>query len=123
MVGITTATIIILLSGGGADHYLTDLKGPLKEHVPDKERRSEILDAGKALSKDLKPLGKEIDEHFADFVRVHADYHSMETDFDSATARLVADQKKATQLMLDARDAMHEQMTREEWDAVFQRED
>lgn len=30
---------------------------------------------------------------------------------------------KATKLILDARDAMHEQMSKEEWEAVFQTKD
>ena len=49
----------------------------------------------------------------------HTDFSSTAAEFDLATARLVADQKATSKLVLDARDAMHEQMTREEWTAVF----
>ena len=121
MIGVTTATIIILLSGGGeVEHSLTGLKKPVKKNIDDKGRQKLILDESKALSKDLKSLGKEIDGHVENFVKVHADFYSTGADFDFVTEQLVADQKQATKRILDARDVMHEQMTRDEWNAVFQ---
>ena len=120
MVGVTTATIIILLSGGGdVEHFLTEVKKGVKEHIEDKDRRKIILSESKDLSKDLKKLGKQIDRHFEDVSDVHADFHSGEDDFDAATAQLVNDQKVLSELILDARDNMKAQMTREEWEAVF----
>ena len=124
MIGITTATIIVLLNGGGdMGYFLADLKGAVKKNIDDKDRRNLILDEKKALSKELKPLEKEINKHFEDFVKVHADFHSTEADFDVVTEQLVADQKRTTKRILDARDIMHEQMTKEEWTAVFKSED
>jgi hypothetical protein len=120
MVGITTATIIILLSGGGdVEHYLTDLKKDVKKHVDDKTRRKAILDESKALSKELKTLGKQVDDSIEDIARVHVEFGSEEADFQALTSQLVAQQKEASRLILDARDTMHEQMTREVWEAVF----
>ncbi len=91
MVGITTATIIILLSGGGeTEHYLTGLKKGVKNHVEDKGRRELILDESKVLSKNLKSLGKEIEGHFTGLVQVHADFQSVEADFDAADEVVVS---------------------------------
>ncbi len=118
---IGTLTLLMLIfGGGGLEFYLTNLKGDVKEHVQDKARQELIIDAGKVLSEDLQTLEKQIDVHFEDLIAVHTDFHSVATDFDAATANLKADQKEVSQLILDARDAMHKQMTKEEWEAVFQ---
>jgi len=102
------------------EFYLTNLKGDVKEHVQDKARQELIIDAGKVLSEDLQTMGKQIDVHFEDLIAVHADFQSIATDLDAATAKLTADQKEVSKLILDARDAMHKQMTKDEWEAVFQ---
>ncbi len=118
---IGTLTLLMLIfGGGGLEFYLTNLKGDVKEHVQDKARQELIIDASDALSSNLQTLGKQIDVHFEDLITVHADFHSIASDFDAATAQLKADQKEVSQLILDARDAMHKQMTEEEWEAVFQ---
>lgn len=118
---IGTLTLLMLIfGGGGLEFYLTNLKGDVKEHVQDKARQELIIDASEALSSNLQTLEKQIDVHFEDLIAVHADFHSIATDFDAATAQLRADQKEVSQLILDARDAMHKQMTKEEWEAVFQ---
>lgn len=124
MVGITTAAIIVLLSGGGdLEHYLTDLKKEVKIHVTDKEQRGVILDESKQLAKDLKALGKQIDQHIEDLSRTHANFQALEGDYDQVTANLVSDQKQASKRMLDARDVMHAQMSKAEWEAVFKQTD
>ena len=122
MIWGTLAVLIILFSGGSLEFYLTNLKGPVKEHVADKVQQEIIIDAGKALAKDLKELSEEINDDFEDLVEVHSEYDSSESDFDEAIADLKASQKKLSHMVLDARDTMHEQMTKEEWEAVFKPE-
>ena len=119
MIWGTLAVLIILFSGGSLEFYLTNLKGPVKEHVANKASQEIIIDAGKALAKDLKELGEEIGDDFEELVEVHGEYDSVASDFDEATAQLKADQKELSRLVLDARDVMHDQMTKEEWNAVF----
>lgn len=119
MIWATLAYLIILFGDGGLEHYLTDLKGDVKEHVQDKARQELIIDEGKALSGEMETLGKQIDEHFNDLVVVHGEFTSSAADFDEVSAKLKTDQAEAAQLILDARDAMHEQMTKEEWTAIF----
>ena len=119
MIWGTLAVLIILFSGGSLEFYLTNLKKPVKEHVQDKACQEIIIDAGKALSKGLEELGEEINDHFEDLVEAHSEYDSVASDFDEATAQLKADQKELSRLVLDARDVMHDQMTKEEWNAVF----
>ena len=116
----TLAILIFLFGGGdGLAFYLTNLKGDVKEHVQDKACQEIILDASKALAEDLTALAGEIDDHFEDLAEVHSEYGSVASDFDEVVASLKADQKELSLLVLDARDAMHEQMTKEEWEAVF----
>ena len=117
---VGTLTILLLIfSGGSLEFYLTHIKSDVKEHVQDKACQEIIIDASKALAKDLKELGEEVDDHFEDWVEVHSDYDSAASDFDEVTVALKADQKELSRLVLDARDTMHEQMTKQEWNAVF----
>jgi flagellar motility protein MotE (MotC chaperone) len=123
MIIATITALIIIFGGSGLEFYLTNLKGPVKEHVQDKERQENIFDASKALSKNLKQLRKRTDANFGDLIKVHGDYQSAEADFAEVTDRLLENQKEVSKLILDARDAMHGQMTKEEWEAVFKPED
>jgi hypothetical protein len=118
---IATATLLIYLFGGGGslEFYLTNLKDPVKEHVQDNDRQDAILDASKDLSKELKDLQKEITDQFSDYVDLHSEYDSTAGEFDAVTEKMVASQLQLSKQVLDARDKMHEQMTIDEWRAVF----
>jgi len=110
---------MLLFGGDGLVFYLTNLKGDVKEYVQDKARQEIIIDSSKNLSKDLGELAEEIDDHFDDLLEVHSEYGSVASDFDEAIFTLKADQKELSRLVLDTRDTMHDQMTKEEWNAVF----
>ena len=118
IIGIT-ALFIFLFGGGGLEFYLTNLKDSVKDTVPDKPRQEVILDASKALAKDLESLQKDVVKQFKAYVDVHGNYEATPADFDAVTTRLVSDQQQLGKLVLDARDKMHEQMTADEWRAVF----
>ena len=123
MIIATITALIIIFGGSGLEFYLTNLKSPVKEHVQDKERQESILDASEALSKTLKQVRKRTDANFGDLIKVHGDYQSTEADFVEITDRLLENQQDTIRATLDARDTMHEQMTKEEWEAVFKTED
>ena len=117
---IATITALMLIFGGSSlEFFLINLKKPVKEYVADEDRQDAILDAGKALEEDLKVLTKDVEEHFRALVEVHSVYESTTEDYLAAGAKLKADQNRLTTLVLDARDTMKAQMTREEWEAVF----
>ena len=115
----TLAVLMFLFSGGSLEFYLTNMKGDVKEHVQDKAREEIVIETSKNLSKDLGELAEEIDDHFEDLAEVHSEYDSVSSDFDEAIEALKANQKELSRLVLDVRDVMHEQMTKEEWNAVF----
>lgn len=120
---IATITALILIFGGSnLEFFLTNLKKPVKEYVADADRQDAILDAGKALEKELKELTKDVEDHFNEIVEVHSVYESTTENYLTAGAKLKADQNRLTTLVLDTRDVMKENMTREEWEAVFKEE-
>jgi hypothetical protein len=119
----TLAALMLIFGGGTLEFYLTNLKSDVKEHVQDKDCQKIIIAAGKTLEKELKELQKDTEDHFAELVEVHSEYDSMPEDYDTAGENLKADQKRLSTLVLDTRDVMKEQMSREEWNAVFQAED
>jgi hypothetical protein len=117
---IALAAIFALLFGGGSlEFYLTNLKGPVKEYVQDKDRQSAVLDASKELGKELKTLQKDVKDQFKDYTDLHADYTSTPADFDAVTDKMVASQLQLSEKVLDARDEIKKNMTAEEWAAVF----
>lgn len=122
MIIATITALIIIFGGSGLEFYLTNLKKPVKEYVQDKERQESILDASTALSKELKELRKRTDANFGELIEVHGDYHSTESDFTQVTDKLLENQQETIRATLDTRDIMHEQMTKEEWEAVFKPE-
>jgi hypothetical protein len=119
LIATIAALIMIFSGGGGLELYLTNLKEAVKANVEQKGCRKEILATSKALSKELVSLSETIESHFDEVVAVHAEYGSAAQDFDVVIAKLVADQEEASRLILDAREAMHAQMTKAEWEAVF----
>ena len=119
LIATIAALMMIFSGGGGLELYLTDLTEPVKANVEEKGCRKEIMGTSKALAKDLVALGKTIETHFDEMVGVHAEYGSVAQDFDVVIAKLVDDQKEASRLILVAREAMHAQMTKPEWEAVF----
>lgn len=122
-VGVTIAALAVLLggkSGGGTSHFLIDMDKQIKSVVQDKNRRNAILSETGNLSKQLKVFEKNINSHLKDYIGVHSDYESKDSDFDSVTACFSADQQQVTKLILDVREKMRELMTKEEWDLVFQ---
>ena len=119
MIIAITALFIFLFGGGGLEFYLTNLKDSVKDAVPDKPRQEVILDASKALAKDLESLQKDVGKQFNAYAEVHGNYKATPADFDAVTTRLVSDQQQFGKSVLDARDKMHEQMNADEWRAVF----
>jgi hypothetical protein len=117
---IALAAIFALLFGGGSlEFYLTNLKGPVKEYVQDKDRQSAVLDASKELGKELTALQKDAKNQFQDYTDLHADYTSTPADFDAVTDKIVASQLQLSEKVLDARDEIKKNMTAEEWAAIF----
>jgi hypothetical protein len=117
---IALAAIFALLFGGGSlEFYLTNLKGPVKEYVQDKDRQSAVLDASKELGKELTALQKDAKDQFQDYTDLHADYTSTAADFDAVTDKMVASQLRLSKKVLDARDEIKKNMTAEEWAAIF----
>lgn len=121
LVGVTTATILLLVFGGGKDlgHYLVDSDKAIKTAVEDKTRRGEILDVTKQLKKDLKKDRKVYFKSVENWLDLHQDYETTSDDFDAQLEVVMAGQEQLMNTTLDGRNKMHEQMTADEWHAVF----
>ena len=120
-VGVTTATILLLVFGSGKDlgHYLVNSDKAIKTVVEDKPRRGEILDVTKQLSKDLKKERKVYIAAVEDYLDLHQSYEATSEDFDAQLEEILGQQQQLIETTLDARDKMHERMTADEWHAVF----
>lgn len=121
LVGATTATILILVFGGGKGlgHYLANSDKAIKQAVEDKERRSEILKVTKQFSKDLKKEQKAYSSSVEDWLDLHQNYETMPEDFNSQADEIMKQQHRMIETILDTREAMKSNMTAEEWRQVF----
>ena len=120
LVGVTTATIIaILISQTGLGHYLTDSDKTIKKVVIEKERRNDILDVTKQLSKDLKKQRKAYLGSVDEWLSLHQDYEATPEDFTSKLEVIKDQQQQIMKTTLDARDEMHMRMTPDEWQEIF----
>jgi hypothetical protein len=119
IIGILTVLALLFAGGGSLEFFLTNLKEPVKAHVQDKDRRGAVLDASKALGKELKALNKDVKDQFKDYTDLHADYTSTAADFDAVTDKMIASQSQLSKHVLDARDEIKKNLTAEEWAAIF----
>jgi len=117
---IATFTAIMILMGGGGVLFNFDIfKDVVKDQIEDKDLRKELVadmdnanTALKTYNKDMKDLGKKV-------AKTNAHYYSTEGEFSALTA--LADTKRLDTIrqMLDARYALIEKMTPEQWDAMY----
>ncbi len=119
------ALMTILLLGGSSSFmldYIADARDIVRDVVPRGERRSAALDTVKAMrnterayQKHLKGIGKEL------FGALELP-DDVESEIDAVwTVHFAAVQQNNTD-MLDLRFELREQLTREEWAAVFSSE-
>lgn len=119
LIALITGIVLLFSSGGGLEFYLTNVKDAVEDHVKDEAKQKVILAASDDLTNQLEVLSKDVEKQFRSYVKVHSDPNSTAADFDEVTAKLVAEQQKMAKMILDARDKMHGQMTKEEWESVF----
>jgi hypothetical protein len=119
IIGILTVLALLFAGGGSLEFFLTNLKEPVKAHVQDKDRRGAVLDASKALGKELKSLHKDVNNQFGDYTDLHTDYTSTPAEFDAVTDKMIASQSQLSKHVLDARDEIKKNLTAEEWTAIF----
>jgi hypothetical protein len=93
--------------------------GAAKYSMSDKERRSEVLDITKQLSKDLKKERKVYIAAVEDYLDLHQTYEAASEDFDAQLEAVMGQQQHLIETTLDAREAMKEHMTADEWHSVF----
>ena len=118
---VATLTILMLLFGGGGslENYLLNIKKPVTAAVENKETVNEVIDLSKELKKQLKVQNKEITDLRESFLDLHTNHDAESDDFEAYLDRLMIARETGQQQILDARMAMKDLMTQEEWTEVF----
>ena len=118
---IATITALFLLFGGGdsLEHYLVDIKKPLKAAVESKDKVNQVLDLSKELGKQLKTKNKELAELRDSFLGLHTKYNATPAELEAYIDKLMSTREEGQKQILDTRTAMKNLMTREEWTEVF----
>ena len=117
---VAIATLIMMFGGGGSlENYLLDIKKPVKAAVESKATVKEVLHLSKALKKQLKAQNKEITKLRENFLDLHTQYDTNLADIEAYVDSMMTVRERGQKHILDARSAMKNLMTREEWTAVF----
>ena len=118
---VATIAVFLLMFGGGdsLENYLLNIKKPVKAAVEDRTTVKEVLHLSKALKKQLKAQNKEITKLRENFLDLHTQYETKPTDIEAYIDSLMIVRERGQKHILDARSAMKNLMTREEWTAVF----
>ena len=120
----TIATLMILFGGGSSlEHYLLDIKKPVKAAVESKQTVNKVLDLSKKLGKQLKAENKKITELKGSFLDLHTNYDAKSADFETVIDKMMAAREEGQKNILDARFAMKNLMTEGEWAEVFSLKD
>jgi len=122
---IASIAALMLLFGGGnsLENYLLHIKKPVKAAVESKVTVNEVLDLSKELGKQLKAQNKEITKLRDSFLDLHTKYDAKPADIEAHIDKLATAREEGQKHILDARSAMKNLMTREEWTKVFSLKD
>ena len=117
---IATFTAIMILMGGGSPLFNFDMfKDVVKDQIEDKELRKELVAEVDKANKALKTYHKDMEDLGKKFVKTNAHYHSSRNDIDGLTGLADAKRLDTIRQLLDARYALIDKMTKEQWDAMY----
>ncbi len=115
---IATYLTLMMIFGGGSSFSFDPFKEALKRDIEDKSRRKELIaeidranDAYKSYKKDYKEISKILKETSARHDATRGDFRAIILSADERRARLMSE-------LLDARFALHDKMSAEEWAAM-----
>jgi hypothetical protein len=114
--------LTILFLGGsstGMLDYIDDTRDNVKEVMVKDERRKEALGTLKAIKKITKARNKQVKRASKEFTKAFAGADSSEKVLDDIWAGYFAAIIQHDHELLDLRFELKEQLTREEWEAVF----
>jgi hypothetical protein len=118
---IATVTTLIILFGGGAGFSFGVFKDAIKEQIKDKERRKELVAEIDRADAVLKTYRKELKSFSKNLVETNARHDATRGEFDAIAARADVRRIQMTRELLDARFALRDKMTEDEWNAMYER--
>lgn len=117
---IALLTILFLgASSTGMLDYIDDTRDNVKEVMVKDERRKEALGTLKAIKKITKARNKQVKRASKEFTKAFAGADSSEKVLDDIWAGYFAAIIQHDHELLDLRFELKEQLTREEWEAIF----
>ncbi len=123
---IATTTALILYFGGSSgsiEHFLLDIKKPVKTSVQSKAVSKELIKISKELGKDLKKQNKRLGKLQSSFLDLHVQHDATLKTCTDLIDRMIEIQRAGQKQILDARFAMREHVTAEEWRILFRRDE
>ncbi len=116
------ALLTILFLGGsstGMLDYIADTRDNIKEVMVNDERRKEALGTLKAIKKITKARNKQVKRASKEFRKAFAGADSSDKLLDAIWTGFIAEINQHDHELIDLRFQLKEQLTREEWEAVF----
>lgn len=121
---IALMTILFLGGGSGSNlmAFISEVNKEVKVTVVDEDRREAALDTLKAMKQHLKEQGKAKDAVFKRLKQVLQDHSVSGDSVEAIWAEHFSSTHDANRKLADLRFELREQLTREEWEAVFAEE-
>lgn len=116
---IATITVLLIYFGGGDGFSFQIFEKAMKESIQDEKHRKELTaevdqaeEAIKSLRKDMKTMTKE-------FKKATTRYNATRSELDQLLVRIDERRMEATREILDARFALRDKMTEEQWNDTY----
>ena len=120
MIIATTYLIMSLFGGGGLDLYsLEYLQPKIEQYVVAEERQDILIDLLKAEQKKQKEFNKQATTSGKKMLKINKDQDATAAEFSAASDSIEQQLLSMQERQLTLRFALKENMTRDEWAAVF----
>ena len=119
IIGLLTVIIMFFGGGGSFEHYLLNIKKPLKEAVENRQVINDVMDVSEQLGEQLKEENKALADLKETFILLNQQYDTTQDDFKKNISNMLDIHKKGNKDILDARTMMKKYLTKEEWGEIF----
>lgn len=122
---VTTMTIIMILTGGGAGNHvsvlqmLEEFNALILEHVVEESRAGEATQIVEDMSSRLVDLGEQVLSRRQEMIALDRDHDATREEFAAAFARVNEAWDEAEILLIEGQIQLREKITEDEWNAIY----
>lgn len=117
---IATITVLLMYFGGGDGFSFQIFEKAMKQSIQDKKHRKELTAEVDRAEKAMKTFRKDMKNMTNEFKKATTRYDATRSELDQLLDRIDNRRMAATREMLDARFALRDKMTEEQWNITYE---